>query len=122
MLAPGSFKPLQLAVIGQIGGRLVVEVDDVAEIDRRLGHLLVLAELPIGGVQVGEVEAAERLDLAGERLRVVERGGDELVEIDVLDVEGLAHMRAAGAAAGWRPAADRPRSNWVFTASGAVAT
>ena len=30
------------------------------------------------------------------RLRIVERGGDQLVEIDVLDVEGLAHMGAAG--------------------------
>ena len=35
------------------------------------------------------------LDLAGDRLRVVHRGRDQLVEIDVLDVEGLAHVGAA---------------------------
>ena len=33
--------------------------------------------------------------LSPDRLRVVHGGRDELVEIDVLDVEGLAHMRAA---------------------------
>ena len=61
-------------------------------------------------------------DVAGQRLRVVHRGVDQVVEIEVLDVEGLAHMRAA-----------RPQelddlglvvagSNCVFTASGAVMT
>ena len=35
------------------------------------------------------------LHLGADRLRVVERGGDQLVEIDGLDVEGLAHMGAA---------------------------
>ena len=47
-------------------------------------------------MEVAKVQAPERLDLRGERLRVLERGGDEVVEIDVLDVEGLAHMGAAG--------------------------
>ena len=83
-------------MVRQVGGRLVVEIDHVAEIDRRLGHLLLLAELPIGGVEVAEVQPPERLDVAGERLGIVERRGDELVEVDVLDVESLAHMGAAG--------------------------
>ena len=48
-------------------------------------------------MQVGEIDAAERLVLAGDRLRIVHGGGDELFEVDVLDVEGLAHMRAARA-------------------------
>jgi hypothetical protein len=33
----------------------------------------------------------------GNCLRIVERGGDEIVEIDVLDIEVLAHMTAARA-------------------------
>ena len=88
---------LELGVIGQIGGRLVVVVDHLAEIDRRHRHLLVLAKLPIGGLQVGKIDAAKRLVLAAHRLRVVQRRGDQVVEVDVLDVERLAHMRAARA-------------------------
>ena len=41
---------LELGVIGQIGGRLVKVVDDLAEIDRRHRHLLVLAKLSVGGL------------------------------------------------------------------------
>jgi hypothetical protein len=70
---------------GQVGCCLVVEIDDVAEIDGRSNDRLVLAKLPIGGLQVGKIDAAERLALA------------DLLEIDVLDVEGLEHMRAARA-------------------------
>ena len=81
---------------GRFGGRLVVEIDHVAEIDGRLRDLLVLAELPVGGLQIGKIDAAERLALA-DGLRVVQRGRDQVVEVDVLDVEGLAHMGAAGA-------------------------
>ena len=39
----------------------------------------------------------QRLDLVAERALVVHRGRDQIVEIDLLDVEGLAHMQAAGA-------------------------
>ena len=91
----GKLQSLQLGVIGQVGGRLVVEMDNITEIDRRLFDLVVFAELPIGRMQVGEVETTERLDLVGERLRVVERERDQLIEVDVLEVEGLEHMRAA---------------------------
>ncbi len=92
-----QLQALELGVIGQVGDRLVVEIDHVAEIDRRRRDLLVLAELPVGGEQVGEIDAAERLALAGDRLRIVHGGGDEVVEVDVLDVERLAHMGAARA-------------------------
>src|SRR5262249_61282627 len=61
---------LEFGVIGQVGDRLVVEVDDVAEIHGRHRDFLVLAELPVGGLQIGEVNAAKNLALAGERLRV----------------------------------------------------
>src|SRR6266567_4132570 len=86
---------LEFGVIGQIGGRLVVEVDDVAEIHGRHRDFLVLAELPVGGLQIGKIDAVKNLALAGDRLRVVHGGCDQLLEVDVLDVEGLAHMRAA---------------------------
>ena len=92
-----QLEALELVVIGQVGGRLVVVVDDLAEIDRRHRHLLVLAKLPVGRLQIGKIDAAKRLVLAGHRLRIVHRRGDQLIEVDVLDVEGLAHMRAARA-------------------------
>ncbi len=44
---------------------------------------------------VRKIDAAKRLVLAGHRLRIVHRRGDEFIEVDVLDVEGLAHVRAA---------------------------
>ena len=37
----------------------------------------------------------ERLDAAAQRLRIVHRRGNEFVDVDVLDVECLADMRAA---------------------------
>ena len=92
-----QLEALELVVIGQVGDRLVVVVDDLAEIDGGHRHLLVLAKLTVGRLQIGKIDAAKRLVLAGHRLRIVHRRGDELVEIDVLDVEGLAHVRAARA-------------------------
>jgi hypothetical protein len=41
-------------VIRQIGGCLVVEVDDVAEIDDGRADVLVLAKLPVGRLQMRE--------------------------------------------------------------------
>ena len=46
-------------MIGQIGDRLVVMVDDLAEVDSRT--LLVLAELSVGGLQIGKIDAEKRL-------------------------------------------------------------
>ena len=46
--------------------------------------------------------------LSPDRLRVIHRGRDQLVEIDVLDVEGLAHMGAARAQQLRHLRADRP--------------
>ena len=93
----GQPHALELGMIGQIGTRLVVEIDHVAKIHRRYSDGLVLAELPICGLQVGEIDAVKRLVLAGNGLRVVHRGGNEVLEVDVLDVEGFAHVGAARA-------------------------
>ena len=91
----GQLFALQLRLIGQVGRRIIEEVDDLTEVDHRIGDGFVLAELMVGGVQVGEVEAVEGLDVGAYRLRVVERGGDEFIEVDQFDVERLSHMGAA---------------------------
>ena len=82
-------------MVGQIGDGRVVVGDDGAEIDGRARDRLALAELPVDEVQLAEVDALQDLDLAGDGLRVLHGGGDEVVEVDVLDVEGAPHMRAA---------------------------
>ena len=91
----GQLLALQLRRVGQIGHRLVVERDHVAEVDHRLVDGLVLAELVIGGIEVAEIEPMQRLDVGAHRFRVIERGRDQIVEVDRFDVEGLAHMGAA---------------------------
>ena len=88
---------LEARLVGQIGRGVVEELDHLAEIDHRIGDGLVLAELVIGGIEVGEIDAVKGLDVGADRLRVVERGGDQVVDIDRFDVERLAHMGAAGA-------------------------
>src|SRR5262249_28997825 len=87
----GKFEAFELGGIGQIGSCLFVEVDDIAEIDRRRRHVLVLAELPVGGLQIGKIDAVKNLALAGDRLRVVHGGYYQLLHVDVLDVECPAH-------------------------------
>ena len=71
----GKSHALELCMIGQIGRRLVVEIDDLAQVHGRYGDVLVLAELPVGRLQIGEIDAAKRLVLAGDRLWVVHGGG-----------------------------------------------
>ena len=72
----GKSHALELCMIGQIGRRLVVEIDDLGQVDGRYGDVLVLAELPIGRLQIGEIDAAKHLVLAGHRLRIVHGRGD----------------------------------------------
>ena len=86
---------LQLRSIRQVASRIVEKVDDLAEIDHGLVDALILAELVIGGVEVGEIDAVEDCGVGADRLGVVKRGGDQFVDIDRFDVEGLAHMGAA---------------------------
>ena len=72
-------------------------------------------------MQIGKIDAAEGLALPRDCLRVVHGRGDEFVEVDVLNVESLAHMGAARAEQ-LATAAGRRRSKRVSTASGAVVT
>ena len=90
-----QLQSLQLPRIGEPGHGGIVVGDHLAEIDRRRLDLLVLAELAVAGVEVVEAQALEHLQIAGDGLRIVHGRGDEIVEIDVLDIEGPPHMRAA---------------------------
>ena len=67
-----KFEAFELGVIGQIDSCLVVEVDDVAEIDRQHHDLLILAELPVRHLQIGKVDPVKSLVLAGDPLRIVQ--------------------------------------------------
>jgi hypothetical protein len=58
-------------------------------------HLLVLAELPVGREQIVEFKPVKRLDLGAGGLRIVHGGRNQVIERDILDIEGLADMRAA---------------------------
>ena len=89
-------RALQRRVVRQVRDRLVVVGDHLAEPHGRVLDRLVLAELLVDGVQLAEVEALEGLGLAGDGLRVLHRGGDEVVDVDVLDAEGRRHVGAAG--------------------------
>ncbi len=90
----GKLEAFEFVVIGKIRERLVVDIDHVGKIDRGRADPLVLAELPVSGLQVAEIDAAERLALARDGLGILHRGCNQFVKIDVLDVEGLAHMAA----------------------------
>ena len=82
-------------MVGQVGGDAVVELDHRADVEARAVERVIAAELLVGGAEVVEVDAAERSHLAGDGLRVGHRGVDQLVEIEILDVERFAHVRAA---------------------------
>jgi hypothetical protein len=120
---PRKLQSLEFAVIRQIGGCLVVEVDDVAEIDDGRADVLVLAKLPVGRLQIREIDAAESLVLVGHCLWIVQGCGDKVLEVGFLEVQGFASMcmqpaRRSCATCSWSEA----WSNRVFTASGVVVT
>ncbi|MGY4573868.1 hypothetical protein ACVWY5_006938 [Bradyrhizobium sp. USDA 3256] len=77
----GARKPevLKLRDVGQILDRAVVESDDLTKIDRRFFHFFDLAELPVGHVEVGQLQSFECLDLAAQCLLVVHGGGNQIV-------------------------------------------
>ena len=85
---------VELGVIRQISSRLVVEIDHRAEIDRQHHDLLILTELAVRRLQIDKIDPSEHLVLA-DRLWVVQGGCNQILKVDVLDIEGPAHMRAA---------------------------
>jgi len=92
---PARFQSLELGFVGKIGRRLVVKRDHLADVDERMLHGLVLAKLPICREKVLEPQSVQRFDAPAQGLGIVHRRGDELIDVDVLDVEGLADVRAA---------------------------
>jgi len=86
-----------------------------------LADRLVLAELLIGEMQIAKL-IPEARDLAGRSLLVGHHGLDQAVEIDVLDVESLAHVIAAGPQNFEDLRLSCTGSNCVLTASGWVIT
>jgi hypothetical protein len=92
---PRQLKVLQPHVIGQVRSDAVVELDHRLEIEARRVERFIAAELFIRDQEIIEIDAAERPDFAGDGFRVFHRGVDQRVEIEILDVEGLAHVRAA---------------------------
>jgi hypothetical protein len=48
-------------------------------------------------MQVADVDAAERRVATRDSVRIVHRGRDEIVDVQVLDVERLTHLSATGA-------------------------
>ena len=92
-----QLEALELGVIGQVGGRLVVEIDHVAEIDRRRrpSRSCKTAGRPM--CRSAKLMPRNALLSPTTACGSSKRGRDEVLEIDVLDVEGLAHMGAASA-------------------------
>ena len=64
---PGGAQGLEPGGIRQILHRVVVEADHLADVDRRILDVLVLAELAVDHDQVVELEAVQRLDLRRRR-------------------------------------------------------
>ncbi len=62
----GQPQALEPGVVGQVGDRLVVEIDHLGDVEHGAVDRLVAAELAIGRLQAVELEPAERLD-AGRR-------------------------------------------------------
>src|SRR5438093_640222 len=103
----------ELSVVRQIGGRLVVDIDNIAEIDRQHDDPLILAELPVRHLQIGKINPAEHLILA-DRLWIVQGSCDQILKVDVFEVEDLAHMRAARVQ--WLHEADKKRQRVASSA------
>ena len=72
----GSLLALEPRLVGQVGRRVVEELDHLAEVDDRIVDALVLAELMVGGVEVGEIDAVKGLDVGADAF-----GSSSAVEI-----------------------------------------
>ena len=93
----GSFRPLRRAWSGRSAAASLKNSITWRRSTTEIADILVLAEPVIGDVQVGEIDAVKGLDAGAYRLLVVERGGNEFIDVDQFDIERPAHMGAPGA-------------------------
>jgi hypothetical protein len=109
---------LELGMVGQLGGRrLIVEVDDVAEVDRQHSDPLMLAELPVRHLQIGKIDPVKSLVLAGAMAVAISssRLMSSMSNVLRICVQPACNSCATSS---W----SRTRSNCVFTVSGVVVT
>src|SRR5438034_3271944 len=53
----GKLHAFELGVVGQVGGRPIVEVDHVGEVDGGYRYVLIFAELTISYLQLGKIDS-----------------------------------------------------------------
>ncbi len=82
-------------MVRQIDKRPVVEIDYFADHDRRIYDRFVLTEFTVGDVQIPYIHPLKGHMSARDRLRVLHRYRDEVVEAYIFDIESLAHLGAA---------------------------
>src|SRR5206468_6669876 len=96
----GQTFSLEPRMVGQIGQRPIIEFDNLLDIDGGTVDGLVLAELPVGDMQICDLDSTDYRvtgGTTGDRLRVVHCGRNQIVKIEGLDVEGAPHLLAARA-------------------------
>src|SRR5262249_43138532 len=88
---------LEPRMVGQVDHRSVIKFDHLFDVDGGAGNCLVLAELPVSDMQIGNLEPPKGCRPARHGLRVVHCGRDQIVKIESLEVEGASHLPAARA-------------------------
>jgi hypothetical protein len=91
-----ELEALESVVVWEGEGRSIVVINYLAQIYDGMLNPFVLAKLPVRRSEIRKIDAAELLALGAKRLRIVHCSVNEVIEIDVLDLEGLDHMSAAG--------------------------
>ena len=82
----GKFEALELVVVRQVFERLIVEGDGVGQVDGGGADVCILAKLPVRRPQIIKIDAAKGLVLA-DRLRIVHRSGEKVIDINVLEIK-----------------------------------
>jgi hypothetical protein len=92
----GKLETLEFMMVRKGGGCFIVVIYHFTQIDDGSLNLLVPAELPVCRLQISKIDAAELPIFIAQRPRIVHSGLNEVIKIDVLDLEGLDHVGAAG--------------------------
>src|SRR5262249_25646909 len=96
MLSPGSLRPFSLLWSGRTEAALLYRSITSPRSTTGCLNRLVLAKLPVCRLQIGKIDATELVVLAAKRTRIVHCGVNEVIEVYILDLEGLDHVGAAG--------------------------